>query len=235
MELPSGKVAALDSHGFTLLELLLATLISTLVIGILSVSLTFSLKMWERQRGQKGADIPRIMELLECQLATLDTVAITMDGQSLPLFLGDQNSVAFATDYSVKALSRGVPVVARYVYVPAEKILYYAEIPLDPYHPETIREFVQMNPDKKKSWPRFFSIKIADFSLSYKAEETASYTQSWENGSVPPQSIVIKWSPQDAKRGFTAQVIPGFLFPLTTESSGTAGSSRTAGEIGPVN
>jgi len=40
-----------SSAGFTLLELLLATFISALVIGILSVTLSVALRIWEKNRG----------------------------------------------------------------------------------------------------------------------------------------------------------------------------------------
>ena len=49
------------SLGFTLLELVLATLISAIVIGIFSVALSLSLRMWERQQDREPSDVPSLL------------------------------------------------------------------------------------------------------------------------------------------------------------------------------
>lgn len=217
---PSEPMRLLDHHGFTLLELLLATAIATLVVAILSVALTFSLRMWEHQRGNTESGVPRIIELMKLQLACFDPVKVTFEGQSKPIFRGGSSSLALATDYSVKALSGGVAVVARYIYDSKEKTLYYAEIPLDPYHPEAIENFLQMSPGKENSWPRFYPIKVPDFSLSYQQEEGAKFVATWNSDKELPQTIQLKWGSDD-DRVITDELVPNFLFPISTDSSGT--------------
>jgi len=213
-----GKIL-FHSRGFTLLELVLATLISTLVIGILSVSLSFSLRMWARQQGRTPSEIPMIMELLALQLANFDPTPLPSElGATAQFFIGDETSLALATDHSVKALSNGVPVVARYVYQPKDKILYYAEIPMDPYHPEPLRDFLEMKPsDDEDAWPRFFPVEVEEFSIEYSAEGEGEYKDSWDDRDKIPKAVLIKWNFQD--NSFSRLMLPGVPFPPDTESN----------------
>ncbi|MGA7877472.1 MAG: type II secretion system protein [Desulfoferrobacter sp.] len=202
--------------GFTLLELMLATLISTLVIGILSVALTFSLRMWERQQDRKPSEFPMIMELLAMQLADFDATPLSSEfGASGPLFVGDEHSLIIATDHSVKALSGGVPVFARYTYLPKDKVLYYSEIPLDPYHPETLREFIDVEPSEKSVWPRFYPIKVDEFSLEYSDEENGGYVNDWNTPDKLPQAVLVNWTLDE--KSFSRLIVPDLLFPQIRE------------------
>ncbi len=210
-----------NSRGFTLLELMLATAIATLVVAILAVSLTFSIQAWERQRGDKQSAGPWIIALMKYQLACFDPQTVTFDGTPKVIFQGNSDSLALATDYSVKALFQGVPVVARYIYEPHAKKLYYAEIPLDPYHPEAIRNFLQMSPNQGDARPRFYSIKMADFSLSYQMPESTKFTATLNSDKDIPRTMLLKWRSEDNHLR-TDEIVPGFLFPLTPE-----GSSKT--------
>ena len=218
----------IQSRGFTLLELVLATLISTLVIGILSVSLSFSLRMWERQQDRKPSELPMIMELMTLQLANFDPTPLPSElGAAVQVFVGDEHSLAVATDHSVKALSNGVPVVARYVYLPREKTLYYAEIPLDPYHPEPLRDFLQMKPsDKEGTWPRFFPVEVEKFSIEYSAEGEGDFVDSWNDQDKIPKAILVKWTFKDI--AFSRLMLPGLPFPpakLNSKVLATPGGS----------
>ena len=214
-----------DSHklifqcrGFTLLELMLATLISTLVIGILSVALTFSLKMWERRQDQKPEEFPMIVDLLTMQLAEFDATPVSSQfGASKPLFIGDENSLIIATDHSVKALSNGVPVFARYTYLAEDKTLYYSEIPMDPYHPETLREFIEVEPSRKSSWPRFYPIEVDDFYLEYADEVEGNYVESWDSPDKLPQMVLISWTLDETS--FSRTITPDLLFPQSKKDT----------------
>jgi type II secretory pathway pseudopilin PulG len=165
-----------QSAGFTLLELVLATMISALVMGILATALSFSLRLWERQMNRKTSDMPALLELMKWQLANFDPVPIaTGDGnEARPLFLGDAHSLTFATDRSVKALSKGAPIIARYVFSQADKKLYYAERPLDPYHPDDLKAFLELAPGDEKTWPRFLPTDVESFAIGYAGSEEKS-------------------------------------------------------------
>jgi len=227
----SGIIKLSESGGFTLLELLLATLISSLVIGILSVALSFSLRMWERQRSGESPEMPRILDLMKWQLATFDPVPINSEGESQALFLADNHSLTFSTDYSLRGISRGAPVVARYVYVPEEKKLYYAEMPLDPYHPDPIMDFSKMTAGPEESWPQFYSVEVADFSLSFAAEPDESFGESWESDQLAsedanlPGAVLVTWTLKEGEPASSSLIIPNFLFPITGETSGVTGQT----------
>lgn len=216
------------SGGFTLVELVLATLISSLVIGILSVALTFSLRTWERQQNRKPSDMIALLDHMKMQLAQFDPTYIRIDGESRPMFQGETNSLVFATAHSVKAISNGVPVVARYVYDEREKKLYYAEMPLDTYHTDAIKEFLRIKPStSEKSWPRFFAAEAAGFSLTFGGREKGSATESWGEEEAPlPSSVLVKWTVPGESESNVQLIIPNFIFPLKTDKPGAAGANQ---------
>jgi type II secretory pathway pseudopilin PulG len=225
------------SSGFTLLELVLATLISSLVIGIVSVALTFSLRTWERQQNRQPSDMPAMLDLMKMQLAQFDPTYIRMDGDAKPLFQGEMHSLALATAHSVKAISNGTPVVARYVYDEREKKLYYAEMPLDTYHTDGIKEFLRVKPSThEKSWPRFFTADAPEFTLTYGGREKGSVSESWGEEDTPlPSSVLIKWASPGESASNVQLIIPNFIFPLKTDKQSAAGVNQAplqgSGEI----
>lgn len=212
-------------RGFTLLELVLAMLISSLVMGILSMALGFSLRVWERQYNRKTSDMPAMVDLLKWQLASLNPAPVRSDGESRIIFRGQEHALTFATDHSVRALSHGVPVVARYLFKPAEKKLYYAEIPFDPYHPEPIEQFMKLEPGKKKSWPQFQSTDVTQITFSYGGGEGATEKQ-WSDEKDIPELVGVVWSDGESD-GRTAVIVPNSFFPRDSEQdSGQKGFDR---------
>ena len=204
--------------GFTLVELVLATLISSLVIAIVSVSLGFSLRVWERSQNRQPDDFPSLVELLKWQLASFDPVQVREEGEARIIFRGDNNFIAFATDRSVRAISNGVPVVARYVYDSSGKVLYYAEIPLDPYHPDVIKEFLEMKPSDRSSFPRFYPTPVDSFSLSFgQGDEKGGVADSWDDTRAIPAYVRVSWSRDGGATESTQVIIPNFLFARKIE------------------
>jgi prepilin-type N-terminal cleavage/methylation domain-containing protein len=201
--------------GFTLLELVLAMLISSLVMGILSMALGFSLRVWERQYNRQRSDMPAMIDLLKWQLVNLNPVPVRSDMESRIIFQGQEHALTFATDHSVRALSHGVPVVARYVFKPSEKQLYYAEIPFDPYHPEPIEQFMKLEPGKQKSWPQFQSTEVAQISFSYGRGEGAAEKQ-WTDEKEIPELVGVMWSNGEIE-GRTTVIVPNSFFPRDSE------------------
>jgi prepilin-type N-terminal cleavage/methylation domain-containing protein len=206
--------------GFTLLELILAMTIFSLVIGILSVSLTFSLRVWEKQQNQAPPEMPNILDLMKWQLANFDPTPIRIEDANRLIFMGNEHSLIFSTDRSVKAISRGAPVIVRYIFDPREKKLYYSEIPLDPYHPKVVEEFLKAGPQKDSQWPRFYSIDAGGLSLSYvESEDHPELKESWDNRSAIPATIIVKWSPiEEAEASHAEVMIPNSFFPKSREA-----------------
>jgi prepilin-type N-terminal cleavage/methylation domain-containing protein len=186
------------SAGFTLLELLIATFIASLVIGILSTSLSFALRVWERNHGAEPGDqeIIRLLEMMTLQLGTFNPTPVTQgeDKEKQPVFVGNKHSLSFSTNYSVKAISKSVPVVARYLFIPGSKHFYYAELPFDPYHVKPLERFLRQNPDKQESWPRFYAMdmQLNEFSIAYRGSDGNEFVESWDDASALPQAIMIR-------------------------------------------
>ena len=64
--------AGCRKEGFTLIELILATAISALVVGILSVCFAFTLRVWQGTQNQKPDQTFQLADLLNRQLAECD-------------------------------------------------------------------------------------------------------------------------------------------------------------------
>lgn len=205
-------------HGFTLLELVLAMLIASLVMGILSTALGFSLRVWERQLNRKPSDMPALIDLLKWQLASMNPVPVRAEGESRIVFQGQEHALTFATDHSVRALSHGVPVVARYLFRPSEKRLYYAEIPFDPYHPEPIEQFMKLEPGKarKQPWPAFHATEVDALTFAFGGEGEALENQ-WNDERQAPLVIRVRWSDAEWEGGRTAVIVPNSFFPRSVE------------------
>ncbi|MCE5244488.1 MAG: prepilin-type N-terminal cleavage/methylation domain-containing protein [Desulfobacteraceae bacterium] len=201
-----------ERSGFTLIELVLATFISSLVIGIMAICLSFTLRSWEREQNRTYSDMPALIHLLKLQLACFDPMAVTIDGQKGIFFEGDERSLAFCTDHSVRAITRGAPVIARYVFFPEEKKLYYAEIPADPYHSESVTEFLQMEPRKaEKSGLKFHAVDVANFELTYTGEDKGG-GGAWSDLFSIPKSVVVTWVTGDGSAPYSTFLIPNCLF-----------------------
>ena len=194
--------------GFTLIELILATALSALVLGILAVCLSFALRAWESQQNRQQPGTPPFVYLMKVQPAELDTTQIPTPEGPRTIFVGASTAIAFVTAHSVKAISRGAPVVARYVYSEQDRTLYYSETPFDPYHIKPMREFLEAQPatGDKAIFP-FYPIAVEDFALSYGEPEKDTYTPAWENreaNQLPP-TVLVRW--KDEKSGPLGQVI----------------------------
>jgi prepilin-type N-terminal cleavage/methylation domain-containing protein len=193
--LPAGRG---PSSGFTLLELLIATFIASLVIGIMTASLSFALRVWERNHNVESGDqeIIRLLEVMTLQLGSFNPTSVTMgaDKENLPVFVGNQHALSFSTNYSVKSISKGVPVICRYLFIPGTKRFYYAELPFDPYHGEPIERFLKRNPEARDSWPRFYAMdmEILEFSITYRGGSGEDFAETWEEASGLPQAIMVK-------------------------------------------
>ena len=206
------------ASGFTLLELVLATALSALVMSIVSVVLTFCLKYWEKGQDRRPPETPAIIDQLKWQIASFDPVSVTIDGTKRLIFTGDDHSLVLSTDRSVKALSGDVPVIARYEYSRGEKKLYYAEMPLDPYHQDPILKFMKMKPDTgRKAVPRFYTVDTGEFLLSYKGDDDEA-VKNWDSAASAPQAVFIRWSDENGSAPITIQVIPNFVFGGKRES-----------------
>jgi len=186
--------------GFTLVELIIATAMSALVIGIVSVCFSFVLKIWQSTQNQKPDQTFLLADLLERQLAESDPTPVKLsDNNARSIFTGQNNSIAFITAHSVKAISQGVPVIARYTYDSKSRVLYYSELLLDPYHPESIQKFISgRSAGEKETDIRSFGIDFPDFQLSYAGKEAKQFMESWESAGAVPTEVLLSWKGNDS-------------------------------------
>lgn len=195
-----GRAIPFASAGFTLLELLIATFISALVIGILSVTLSVALRIWEKNRGTEPGDqeVVRLLEIMTLQLASFNPTPMVLreDKKQQLLFFGKQHSLNFASTYSIKAITRGAPVICRYLYEPGSKRLHYAELPMDPYHPDPLKKFLKGGPTAKEGWPRYYSMdmQLTEVRFTYRGKDAEGYVEVWEEPTALPQNILVHLS-----------------------------------------
>lgn len=219
----TAKTRGTDTAGFTLVELVLATLISALVVSIFSVALSISLRAWERQQNRQPSDVPALLQLLKWQLAAFEPVQMTIGGRNRVIFEGDGQSLAFATTYSVRAISGGIPVIARYLFNPGQAELYYAELPVDPYHPEVLTRFLNMTPGTGRAWPHFYVTEVVDFSLTYLGKERETMELSADEGGDLPAAVKVACSAKGSSETFTTLMFRNSPFAkLRQQMSGRA-------------
>lgn len=200
--------------GFTLVELVLATFISGLVIALVSAALSFSLRLWERNQYRNPAGGPQLLELLSLQIGSFYPFPVQFDEGQRALFIGTADSLLLATGYSVRALSRGAPVLARYVYVQPEQKIYYAEMPLDPYHPERIKDFLSASPGSgDRNAVRFFAVEAADWGFGFWDSEAEDYAEQWQNPNGLPILVRVTGAWEQNMPTWARVITLGFVFP----------------------
>ena len=193
-----GRISRPGPGGFTLLELIVATAISALVIGIVSVCFSFALRAWESAAKRKPDHTILMAELLQRQLAGCDPTPINFKDGSHPLFIGKSNSICFITSSSVKAISKGVPVAVRYTYDPASRVLSYAEMVMDPYIPDSLEQFAAGgNAPGEKTTVRSYGVDFPKFTLSYAGKNATEFTQAWTSTQDLPVEILLTWEGTD--------------------------------------
>ena len=187
-----------NTKGFTLIELILATAISALVVGILSVCFAFTLRVWQSTQNQKPDQTFQMADLLNRQLAECDPKPIKFTDGTHPLFAGQPNSIVFVTAHSVKAISQGVPIVARYTYDPNSRVLYYSELLLDPYHPGPIERFLAGGSSGGQGTEvRTYGVDFPEFVLTYAGKESKWFSHSWRTVDELPVEVLVRWRAKD--------------------------------------
>jgi general secretion pathway protein J len=88
-----------QSKGFTLLELMIATTITAVIVVIIFGALRIGIRAWEK--GEKDVDIRQkqriVLDLIKRQLASTCTSEVWGKDQQLVLLKGDNKSIAFVS------------------------------------------------------------------------------------------------------------------------------------------
>jgi len=223
-------------HGFTLVELVLATAISVLVVGILAVCFSFTLRVWQNAQNQKPDQASLMADLLKRQLAECDPNPIRFSDSTVhPLFTGKSDMLVFVTAHSIKAISQGVPVAARYTYDRNARVLYYSELVLDPYHTKKLERFVAGQSENKENTTASYGVDFPEFALAFAGKEAKQFSETWPAGDNLPVEVLLRWKGNDSvvhakicilNAPFTIQPAPN----VTAPPPGSTGLEPATGE-----
>ncbi|GEM_PF-857182 len=116
------------NRGFTLLELLIAITLTSVIVVILSMGLRTGLRAWEKGKEQNAGLVVRTAfeGMLGRQLRALPANS-PQSGISMNLFAGDRFFLSFVTTYVSQGYMTGGFLQVIYSYDPDEKRFYYCQ------------------------------------------------------------------------------------------------------------
>lgn len=192
--------------GFTLLELLVATLLSAIVATILAQAMGFGLRMFEAKVGRETSSLPLLADMLAEQAGTLfyaEAPGLTTQA----LFRGGPRGLCLTTGRSARALTAGGPVIARWLFREDEKRLYYAETPFAPGRVEDMNFFATADV-AQIGLERFTVVELEDFQLFYVTGEGGQ--ESWEPTDRRPDVLTVRLAGKNGE-SLTRAARPGWL------------------------
>lgn len=205
--------ACRQSQGHTLLEVLVALLITAMVITALASSLSFSMRFLYKEQ-------ERPPDLLQGRLATMDDQLASFYEayENCAFFEGDSASLAFSTSRSVQSLHKGAPVVARYVFVESageQGMLYYAETPCEGFRDLAPEEFLTRSPQDAEpadedEGPVFHGVPAQEFAIAYFDTLDGTEKEDWDGHPLPEIIVISSKAYEDAPERVKAMA-PGFL------------------------
>jgi prepilin-type N-terminal cleavage/methylation domain-containing protein len=218
-----------NHSGFTLVELVIATAISAVVLGILTVCFSFTLRLWEVTQHQQQDQTFLMAHLLKMQLSEFDPTPVKFQDNSLhPVFSAQPNMIAFATFHSVKAITQGLPVVVRYRFQPEDRTLFYSELLLNPYDPKAIENFLMNRiPGKNEAQVRAYGVPFQEFLLLYAGGESKQFAESWETSDQFPLEVLIRWRGADSKI-YAMMCMVNSPFPVEASNVPAQGSGASS-------
>ncbi len=168
------------NKGFTLVELLLALLILTLVMAIIGTGYRLGAKAWEKGESEtKDSQRLRITSgLISQQLKSFYPYAVKKEGDEMILFEGTSNSVLFATTSADNANPKWVKYSFR------EGTIFFQEGILPD---KNLFEKVEGSGKNEE----VIDGDISDFNLQYLSEKEG-WTESWELGKDAPKAVRVK-------------------------------------------
>lgn len=177
----------MNQRGFTLLELMIAMTMLAAIIGIMTGALTMAYKTMEKgERKVENLERKKIVfSLIESQIQSIFSSYYTDQGEKKSRFVGEKDSLVFASNYSIWQGAGGNCLVSYFIktndqgrsflYV-EEKILGtdaanearltkdYESITFDYYLKNSLEEgkWVDRWPDDEKDMPRKIRICFTD-------------------------------------------------------------------------
>jgi hypothetical protein len=234
--------------GFTLLELMLATFLSTMVVGMVAASLSFCLRLWERHRSLETNNVQYIVDLMTLQLGSYNPSTVTFSEGEQMVFFGDRYSLTLATNYSVRALGGGAPVLAHYTFYPEDGKVYYAETPFNSGDPDGVKEFIAEKPESRSDSVPFYSIAASEFSIKFlQGQESDEVSRddsdhlgklgksgrdgAWEGDPKALAGVLVHIVSGSGTHSMTKLMVPGFMnflqLGVTSQENANSGSGAS--------
>lgn len=203
----SGRMSA---NGFTLVEVVMALSLSTLVVLTLALSFSLVLGLWEKEQKQEADEISRVMNLLHMQSAALYPGEVKVEGKPVHSFRGTDRELTLITTGSVKSLHGGAPVAVRYEFDGLERELRYTERSLTAAQ-DTLAKMFQSGSSSLRA---DFTINVHEVSFAYVPAGGDSPVDSWSGETKELQGVVVTYFGAEGEEPVQLMVSPGLMQAL---------------------
>ncbi|MCX7823323.1 MAG: prepilin-type N-terminal cleavage/methylation domain-containing protein [Syntrophobacterales bacterium] len=186
-----------SSRAFTLMEVLIAITIGTMVMGILATALSLSLRAWERAKKPPDTTLYDLLELLSTQVVFLNRSPIAYRGETRPFFIGGKTDLYFATNFSPIGRSMNCPVLVHYHFDEANRTLSYTQMIIPGTLPEgstIVEDFLN-----RREEALITISSVSRVSFGYVEQENSSPVSTWENPMALPIKIIVEIQSLDKK------------------------------------
>lgn len=180
--------------GFTLLEVVIAVLVGSLVMVLMSGSFGVTIRVWERLGGGEADPLPLLADLVRLQAGSLGDGS---GGQGS--MRGDAHRLEMVTTHTVRSFHPVGPVTASYIYYPDSRTLLYLEWPLGGEGDGQGAESTQA--DESASY------RVEGFAIRFVSKD-GQLVETWD-GQGLPAALLLDMA--GAGRPVSRVVIPGFL------------------------
>ncbi len=205
-----------NTSGFTLIEVLIAITIGAMVIGIVAIAFSLTIRNWERAKTQPPYSIENLANFFARQLTHLYGKPVPILGQNRLIFRGEKSKLVFVTTFSPLGISGNCKVIAKYQFIKDRHTLRYEQIV---FNKPTISSINMNNflfststgrPENKLITTVSIG-NIEDFSIGYMSKDDTSFRDSWNEPATIPYKLLITISTSRKPRKIFRLVYPELL------------------------
>ncbi|MEJ5301345.1 MAG: prepilin-type N-terminal cleavage/methylation domain-containing protein [Thermodesulforhabdaceae bacterium] len=215
--------------GFTLMEVVIAITVGAMVMGILSVALSLSVRTWEQSKKPLKNELDDLMELFSTQIIFLNQSPLPYRGGNAPLFLGKKNEIFFATNFSPIGRSMNCPVMVHYRFDEEKQTLTYRQVIIPGNIPEgstLIDDFIAMQ-ENAEALITIPSVRA--FNLKYFEQIDGQALEKWDKPGSIPFKILVEVQTSEGEKMLVRSSYPnlfGNLSPASTHQTPTKSGKK---------